>query len=82
MAVIKGYIHPARVHFPGCWRYSSHHLCMFAVVQELAAALTANMKWIGPPPTDKHSYDSVREAAWKLGQAALAKVSEGENNGD
>ena len=38
----------------------------------LLAALKANLDWIGPPPTDPHSYDSKREDAWKLGKAAIA----------
>ena len=41
---------------------------------ELLEALKANMKWIGPPPVDRHSYDNLREDAWALGKAAIAKA--------
>ena len=37
----------------------------------LRHALKLHMEWIGPPPTDKHSYDSLREDAWKAGVAAI-----------
>ena len=45
---------------------------------ELLEALKANMKWIGPPPVDRHSYDNLREDAWVLGKAAIAKAEGGE----
>lgn len=44
---------------------------------DLLAALEANMNWLGAPPTGPHEYDSVREAAWELGRAALAKAKAG-----
>ena len=47
---------------------------LIAAAPDLLEALEANMEWIGPPPTDRHSYDSVRERAWKLGQAAIQKA--------
>ena len=40
----------------------------------LVAALEKLMKWIGPPPVDKHSYDSLREDGWKAAKEALAMV--------
>ena len=42
-----------------------------ADIEELREALKLNMDWIGPPPTDKHSYDSLREAAWAKGKTVL-----------
>lgn len=42
-----------------------------AKMAALAEALRAMMGWIGAPPTDSHSYDSVREDAWKQAQQAL-----------
>jgi hypothetical protein len=48
----------------------------------LREALRLHMLWIGPPPTDRYSFDSLREDAWKLGvelignpRAALAAQS-------
>lgn len=41
-------------------------------IKRLREALEAMMNWIGPPPVDQYSYDSVRESAWKLAKAALA----------
>jgi len=38
----------------------------------LAGAVEAQMKWIGPPPTDAGSFDSLREDAWQKSTAALA----------
>ena len=46
----------------------------------LVEALEDNMNWIGPPPVDKYSYDSLREDAWAKGKAALALV-EGDKDG-
>ena len=40
----------------------------------LVAACKALVSWIGPPPTDPHSYDSAREDAWEKARAALALV--------
>lgn len=37
-------------------------------------ALEALMAWIGPPPADRHSFDSIREDAWKKAKAALAQA--------
>ena len=36
------------------------------------------MKWIGPPPVDRHSYDNLREDAWAMGKAAIDLVKKGE----
>ena len=44
----------------------------------LVEALEDNMNWIGPPPVDKYSYDSLREDAWAKGKAAIARVEGGE----
>jgi hypothetical protein len=41
------------------------------LMDKLAKALEMNMEWIGTPPTDKHSFDSFREDAWRLGKDAL-----------
>jgi len=82
MPTLNRYAAPQSTHFPGCWRNANHHPCTVTLVEELTAALAANMKWIGPPPTDKHNYDSIRETAWKMGKAALAKVSGEESNGN
>ena len=49
---------------------------------KLREAVEANMEWIGPPPTDPHSFDSLREDAWKLGQKALnSEPKQGEAEG-
>ena len=39
--------------------------------EKLYLALKMHMEWIGPPPKDKHSYDSLREDAWHRGQDAM-----------
>jgi len=39
--------------------------------EQLTEALEAQMKWIGSPPTDPHSFDSVREDAWEKSLIAL-----------
>lgn len=38
---------------------------------KLEEALELHMQWIGTPPTDPHSYDSLREEAWAKGKSAL-----------
>lgn len=45
-------------------------------IEELEGALELNMKWIGPPHTDKYSYDSLREDAWAKGRRALSQQEE------
>jgi hypothetical protein len=47
-----------------------------SVRRELASALKDMMDWIGPPPTDRSSYDSFREEAWRKAKEAL---KEGKN---
>jgi len=47
-----------------------------ARIEALERALRANMDWIGAPPADPHSYDSVREEAWALGVEALAQENQ------
>jgi hypothetical protein len=44
----------------------------------LVEACEALMAWIGPPPTDRYSYDSVREEGWGKARAALALVKKEE----
>ncbi len=44
------------------------------VAQQLLRALEANMRWIGAPPTDPYSFDSVREHAWKLGTRVKLEI--------
>lgn len=48
------------------------------VALKLLRALEANMRWIGAPPTDPHSYDSAREHAWKLGMRVRSEIHEKE----
>lgn len=52
------------------------------VVERLAEALKMHMQWIGPAPTDAHSYDSLREDAWKLGIKALAAFNQLRGGGE
>lgn len=51
-------------------------------VEALERALKANMDWIGAPPRDRHSFDSVREQAWELGRKVLAAAQEVEGHED
>ena len=46
--------------------------------EQLSEALTAQMKWIGPPPTDPHSFDSVREDAWEKSLFSLRAARQDE----
>lgn len=55
-----------------------HNACQRERVRELEAevrrlreALGLMMQWIGPPPADRHSFDSLREDAWKKAKAAM-----------
>ena len=43
-----------------------------ALLGRVVEALDMQMKWIGPPPIGPQYFDSLREDAWKKGQAALA----------
>jgi len=47
---------------------------LIAAAPALYEALRLHMQWIGPPPIDRESFDSLREDAWRKGQAALALV--------
>ena len=40
-------------------------------LQEAIFIIEDFMKWIGPPPTDKWSYDSLREDTWKRAKAFI-----------
>ena len=40
--------------------------------RKLRQALEMERRWLGRPTYDMHSYDSVRETAWRLGEEALA----------
>ncbi len=51
--------------------YCSKH----AAAPDLLEALEAMMRWIGPPPTDKYSYDSTREDAWNKARDALDQAT-------
>jgi septal ring factor EnvC (AmiA/AmiB activator) len=42
-----------------------------AECERLRVACKALMQWMGPPPADRYSYDSVREDAWNMARAAL-----------
>lgn len=52
-------------------RLNAYKRGLEAHIEMLEEALRLNMKWIGPPHTDPHSYDSQREDAWAAGIAAL-----------
>jgi len=43
-----------------------------ATVVALVEALELLMQWMGPPPCDRESFDSLREDGWKKARAALA----------
>jgi hypothetical protein len=47
---------------------------LFAAAPALYEALRLHMQWIGPPPIDRESFDSLREDAWRKGREALALV--------
>jgi hypothetical protein len=47
---------------------------LIAAAPALYEALRLHMQWIGPPPVDRESFDSLREDAWRKGRAALALV--------
>ena len=55
--------------------FESHHVAetadLDAEIAKLREALEKNMAWVGRPPTDKYSFDNLREEAWALGKKAL-----------
>ena len=62
----------------GCtWEdIQEEHLADLATAQAqvavMAEALQKLMAWIGPPPKDRHSFDSLREDAWDMARKALS----------
>jgi len=43
-------------------------------IDNLLIALVSMMRWIGPPPTDKYSFDSQREDAWNLAIETIREI--------
>ena len=44
---------------------------LIAALREARDALRQNMDWLGPPPVDLSSFDSLRENAWRAGKDVL-----------
>jgi len=55
----------------GATRANAH---LIAAAPDLLAACEALMKWIGPPPADRLSYDSKREDAWRMATNAIHRA--------
>lgn len=77
VASADGTFETACIMFAGGKGSSAGNARLIAAAPALYEALRLHMQWIGPPPVDRASFDSLREDAWRKGRAVLALVDGG-----